>query len=438
MPDGRCLDHGVPVDAIAVEPTAGSGDQSSEAGPISKQTAHRYRKEVESGRANLGSGAPLEPTEIATRVVALRRRSRVMSAGRRASETKVLEQLEKTLPTHIVDEANRLMSSLTTEIRAVGDSVTAVREELRETRQDMRALARGELPLAPDADCDTELATISIAQAALASRKKALQAAKKEEKQKAAEEKRKTAKDERAARQAAKAASRSAASSSTRAPAGKRPREDKITDNPVEEEAVAPVELDDGQKTLASVPVKETPPAETPSASVPVKETPPDETPPASAPVKETPPDEKPSKKARTKDKTPDTEEREGALATDARSVIAFEALMERGDAAGSVASWAEKYADDARNEAGLSILERMIREDWRMRALGVRYSQAASIKEKTPLTVAMVAARNRMVELDGQLPPGGVDDYMRWKTALMMHAGSIPRQPRRLDAYRK
>ena len=138
-------------------------------------------------------------------------------------------------------------------------------------------------------------------------------------------------------------------------------------------------------------------------------------------------PEAKPLKEKRcSKDNRPTLEGRKGTVATDVRDVAAFEEIMKRGDDIGSFASWAEKYADDTQKESGLSIVDRMIREDWRMRRLNVRYGLAVSTKEKMQLSVATVAPRNRMAELDGQLPPRGIDERARWKTALTMWIPTI------------
>ena len=62
------------------------------------------------------------------------------------------------------------------------------------------------------------------------------------------------------------------------------------------------------------------------------------------------------------------------------------------------------------------------------------------SVMGAGPLAIATTASRNRMTELDAQLPPGGFDEYLRWKRELTMQAGKCTarRQPGRLDAYRK
>ena len=86
----------------------------------------------------------------------------------------MLERLEKDIPRHIVEEADRVIGVLTTEIRRVGDDGAAVQRGVLESRQDLRAMFRGDLQMEPGASRADERTAITIAQAALAARKRAL------------------------------------------------------------------------------------------------------------------------------------------------------------------------------------------------------------------------------------------------------------------------
>ena len=166
---------------------------------VSKGLANIYRKELATQRGKYGTGDPLDDAQMVTRLVSLRRRNVAMAAHRRSSDKKVLEQLERALPSHVTTEADRVIGALTSEIRAVGDSVVAVRGEVRdarhearearqEARVDLQSLALGELPLKPGASRAEERAALSIAQATISARKRALAQADRDDRQRAAEE----------------------------------------------------------------------------------------------------------------------------------------------------------------------------------------------------------------------------------------------------------
>ena len=119
--------------------------------PMSKKLALAYRKELSAGRSHHGAGAPLSEAQMVARIVSLRRRNAFLPVRYKAADKEALERLEKELPRHVAAEADRVISALTSEIRAVGEAVAAVHGDLRETRRDLRALARGDLQLEPGA-----------------------------------------------------------------------------------------------------------------------------------------------------------------------------------------------------------------------------------------------------------------------------------------------
>ena len=190
LPSGVCIDHGAQPEATPVEQPPASAEPADSDVAMTKQKAFKYRKELGTMRSNRGTGPPLDASQSVARVVALRRRTATIPlADRRAADAKMLEELEKTLPRHVVDEADRAIGALTTEIRKVSDAVAAVHGEVRDVRHDLRAMARGDLPLDPGASRADERAAISLAQAALAARKRALAQADREERQRVADDK---------------------------------------------------------------------------------------------------------------------------------------------------------------------------------------------------------------------------------------------------------
>ena len=68
--------------AAALSQASVASESESEVTPdsiISRETAMKYRKEVQTGRANRGTGAPLDASQIAFRVVSLGRRNASLS-----------------------------------------------------------------------------------------------------------------------------------------------------------------------------------------------------------------------------------------------------------------------------------------------------------------------------------------------------------------------
>ena len=114
---------------------------------LSRRMAVKYRSELSAQKANGGTGTPLDNPAMVRRIVSLRRRNASLAPRHREADSKTLVELEKRLPSHITAEADRVIGVLSAEIRAVGGSVAALRDEVREARQDLRALVRGELQL---------------------------------------------------------------------------------------------------------------------------------------------------------------------------------------------------------------------------------------------------------------------------------------------------
>ena len=168
--------------ASSSDGATGAGDNQN-ADVITKAVASMYRTELATGRSSRGKGASLDDSQMVVRLVRLRRRSATLHGRYRLADAKILEQLEKGLPGHVTVEANRVISALATEIRAVGDAVGAVHDDLRSFMSGKVVLAAGTSPV-------EELAAISQAQAALANRKRAVATVIKEDRGKAAEARR--------------------------------------------------------------------------------------------------------------------------------------------------------------------------------------------------------------------------------------------------------
>ena len=130
-----------------------TSDASTPAG-ISCQLARKYRVELQQGRSNSGSGPLLQPAEMVTRIVGLRRRNSSLAARYRLDDKKMLDGLEKNLPKHVTDEADRVIGAITAEVRAVGNSVAAVHD-------DLRSFIGGKVVLSPGTSPVDELAAIS-------------------------------------------------------------------------------------------------------------------------------------------------------------------------------------------------------------------------------------------------------------------------------------
>ena len=119
------------------------------------------------------------------RLVRLRRRNASLHARYRAADAAAIDELAKGLSAHVTLEADRVISALTSEVRAVGQSVEAVHKELCATRQEVcgmieglakstrvgQSFSCGQLEDASHAD---KLAAIAQQQVALANEKRQL------------------------------------------------------------------------------------------------------------------------------------------------------------------------------------------------------------------------------------------------------------------------
>ena len=169
------------------------GDHQPEV--ISKETAALYRAELATRRAKRGKGSPLTDDQIQTRLVRLRRRNAALPERYRAADAKVLAQLEKTIgEIHAVSEA---VAAVGSSVAIVDSSVAAMHQELRETRREMHMLMEGknqtpesamgasseQLEGTSNAD---RIAALTAQQVAIANTKRLLVAADKESRRKAA------------------------------------------------------------------------------------------------------------------------------------------------------------------------------------------------------------------------------------------------------------
>ena len=207
--------------SVVVEETLLADDESK---AMSKTLANAYRLELAAQRANRGKGAPLDAAQMVSRLVRLRRRSATLSSQFRAADKRVMEQLEKGLPAHVTVEADRVIGTLTAEIRAVGDAVAVAQQkilksqdeifdEVQAVRSELGALYRGDFTLDQKASVDQQLAAVSLAQTALTAQKKDL-----------AEKKRILTAAKKAQRDAEPKRSRGASSSGSRVEGSPAPR----------------------------------------------------------------------------------------------------------------------------------------------------------------------------------------------------------------------
>ena len=73
---------------------------------VKRSMAGVYRKELSTRRANNGTGAALDDSQLVTRIARLRRRNATLSDQFRSADKKALDQLEKGLPAHVTAEAD--------------------------------------------------------------------------------------------------------------------------------------------------------------------------------------------------------------------------------------------------------------------------------------------------------------------------------------------
>ena len=95
----------------------------------------------------------------------------------RTAAKKRLDELEAALPQHITTEAERVITTVTQEIRGVCSSVAALHWDLTP----VMALARGEVMLDDSMSLEQQKAVVDLQQAALIARKRVITAAMKEE-----------------------------------------------------------------------------------------------------------------------------------------------------------------------------------------------------------------------------------------------------------------
>ncbi len=130
-------------------------------------------------RASDGKGPPLDAPEVVIRLVILRRRTPTLLRPRdRAAAKKRLDDLEAAFPKHITTEADRVIATLTQEIRDVGSSVAALHWDL----MPVMALARGEVMLDGKMSLEQQKAANELALVHVNNRKRTIAAAMKEEK----------------------------------------------------------------------------------------------------------------------------------------------------------------------------------------------------------------------------------------------------------------
>ena len=142
---------------------------------MSDQLAYNYREEVRTQRANCGNGAPTDAPEVVRRLVRLRRRTGTLTGTNRTHDKEVLEKLEAVLPQHITTEADRVITTVTQEVRDVGKSVAAL-------HCDLTAFVRGEVTLDDSMSLEQQKVAADLQQAVLIARKRTITATMKEEK----------------------------------------------------------------------------------------------------------------------------------------------------------------------------------------------------------------------------------------------------------------
>ena len=130
-------------------------------------------------RSNDGNGPPIDAPDVVGRLVRLRRYNGTLVRPRdRAAAKKRLDELEAALPQHITAEADRVITTVTQEIRGVGSSVAALHCDLTP----VMALARGEVMLDDSMSLEQQKVAADLQQAVLIARKRTIAAAMKEEK----------------------------------------------------------------------------------------------------------------------------------------------------------------------------------------------------------------------------------------------------------------
>ena len=145
---------------------------------ISEQLARKYRKEVKTQRGNYGNGGPLQDRVVVGRLIKLRRRNGTLDGAIRANDKKRLDELEAALPQHITTEADRVITTVTQEVRDVGKAVAALQWDLTP----VMAFVRGEATLDDSMSLEQQKAVVELQQAALIVRKRTIAATMKEEK----------------------------------------------------------------------------------------------------------------------------------------------------------------------------------------------------------------------------------------------------------------
>ena len=145
---------------------------------ISEQLARKYRKEVKAQRGNYGNGGPLQDRVVVGRLIKLRRRNGTLDGAIRANDKKRLDALEAALPQHITAEADRVITTVTQEVRDVGRAVASLQWDLTP----VMAFVRGEVTLDDSMSLEQQKAVVELQQAALIVRKRVITAAMMEEK----------------------------------------------------------------------------------------------------------------------------------------------------------------------------------------------------------------------------------------------------------------
>ena len=123
-------------------------------------------------RANHGQGATLDAPEVVIRLTRLRLHNGTLKEMNRIKDKKRLDDLEAALPKHITDEADRVIATLTQEIRDVGKSVAALHWDL----MPVKALARGEVVLDDSMSLEQQKAANDVVVAISTARKRQIAA----------------------------------------------------------------------------------------------------------------------------------------------------------------------------------------------------------------------------------------------------------------------
>ena len=150
--------------------------------------------------AGEGKGPPIDAPAVVERVVRLRLRTGTLTRPRdRAAAKKRLDELEAVLPQHITTEADRVITTVTQEIRDVGKAVAALQWDLTP----VMAFVRGEVTLDDSMSLEQQKAVVELQQAALIVRKRTIAAAMNEEKAATKAAAKKVVNEEKAAAKAA-------------------------------------------------------------------------------------------------------------------------------------------------------------------------------------------------------------------------------------------